>query len=215
MVNLHFNKGIKILCGILSILMVIYPVSAAAIDLTVTPSTIDFGTVLADGSQITVSGVIKAKSPRNIDLYVWAEGPFQNGTNKISLDPNFEYSINGSTYSVLGIDNTIKWVTNWYKPSQGGPDILDESYKLKVPTGTPSGNYTTTIYHVAVETGDPGPISTLTQESQSNLQNTHVTNSSNDTANNTNNITVYTNSNDSLLSKGNFLNALYVLINFL
>lgn len=214
MAKFDFNTGITILCGILSILMIISPASAA-IDLTVTPSTIDFGTVLADGSQVTVSGTITAKSPRNIDLYVWADGPFANGTNTISLDPNFQYSINGSAYSVLGIDHSIPLIANWYKPSWQRPDTLEEYYRLTVPAGTPPGNYTTTIYHVAVETSDPGPVGTLTQESQLNLQNTHVTNSSNNITNNTNNITTYTNINDSVLGKGNFLNALYILINFL
>lgn len=127
-------------------------------------STIYLLDLLADNQEYTWEGGADGEQVRHssnvaIDLYVRAAGDLQNGTNTISLS-NLKYADYGDNVAKTAFTTTYALVReNWAPPAQGSEAIIPVDLFLLVPFATPPGNYTTTIYHAAVETGGTAPSS--------------------------------------------------------
>lgn len=125
-------------------------------------STIYLLDLLADNQEYSWEGGASGEQVRHssnvaIDLYVRAAGDLTNGSNSISLS-NLKYADYGD--NVLKTAFTTSYVRvreNWSAPTQGNELTIPVDLYLLVPFATPPGNYTTTIYHAAVETGGTAP----------------------------------------------------------
>lgn len=127
-------------------------------------STIYLLDLLADNQEYSWEGESQGEQVRHssnvaIDLYVRAAGNLQNGTNTISLS-NLKYADYGGNVAKTAFTTNYTLVKeNWAAPSQGSESTIPVDLFLFVPFATPPGNYTTTIYHAAVETGGTAPTS--------------------------------------------------------
>jgi len=127
-------------------------------------STIYLLDLLADNQEYTWDGGSDGEQVRHssnvaIDLYVRASGHLANGTNTISLS-NLKYGDYDAGVSKTAFTTSYALVKeNWAPPSQGSEAVIPVDLYLLVPFATPPGNYTTTIYHAAVETGGTAPSS--------------------------------------------------------
>lgn len=133
---------------------IVEPMSARA-SVTVSPSTVNLGTLMPDGIEYSYPGVTKVTVTDwglifDTDLYVRASGDFVN-----TADPSSTIPLNNFKYDNLNTDSKTSFTTS---------DILINSwtyifylnntvsmnYYLTIPTFTRNGTYTVTItYSVA------------------------------------------------------------------
>ena len=129
--------------------------------LTVTPRSVNLGTVDADGVERIFTGATTARvrafnpSHSSGSLYVSASGDFINSANTSQIIPlnNFQFDCPGyvtkrpfTTTDQLVHHFTFSW---WYDH----PYIMN--YYLRVPPYTYPGNYSTTIIYTAISHADP------------------------------------------------------------
>lgn len=173
----------KKLFVLLFVFILILPVSAK-VDITVSPSTMNFGSTIPDGSTLTFNGTIDTKSNENIDVYTWASGDFTNGSNIIALNPNLVYKYN-NTGSFIPLSTTPTLViNNWLSDPSGHRPPMNINYQLTVPFGTEPGVYTTTIYTAAVSSGNLAQVSLNTTNNVTTMKES-TTNISNNSSNST------------------------------
>ena len=180
---------ILIILGI--ILSLSTPVFADNIGIYFANSTMNFGTVAADGSTYSISSTATISGNTNVDLYVRDSGDLTDTAGDIiPNNPNFQLRIQylprsiNSGYVTLSNVNQILW-RNWPKPNTGGGDIATETYLLTVPSATPIGTYQTTITFTVVTAGiTPTSASTVQMNGVTTYSINNTTNtSSNDTTN--------------------------------
>lgn len=113
-------------------------------------SDINFGDLIANNAQATITGneTVKDYSNVNIALSTYATGPLSNGTETISL-ANMLYSDYGASVPDTAFTTTPATVKTWATPDQATTPTVPVTYKITVPWNTKPGVYTTTIYHVA------------------------------------------------------------------
>ena len=125
-------------------------------------STIDLGALDADGLQTTFNGGASGEqlytySNVPIDVYTRASGDLASGSNTIALT-NFLYKDSTGTATQKAFTQTYAKIhEGWAAASQSGPNIDSVDLALTVPFGTASGNYTSTVYFSAVQTGQAAP----------------------------------------------------------
>ncbi len=193
----YFIMKILIVFGIVFSLLT--PAFADNIGISFTNSTMNFGTVVADGSTTSISSTIKLSGNTNVDLYVRTSSDFTDvAGDTIPNDPNFLIRIQyapdkiDSDYLVLNSIDQKLW-GNWPKPNPGGGDIATETYNLIVPPVTPEGTYNTTVIFTVVTAG------TIPNSASPVQMNNVITSSSNDTTNVSFDNTTSTTENDSNL----------------
>jgi hypothetical protein len=127
-------------------------------------STIYLLDLLADNQEYSWDGgasgeQVKHSSNVAIDLYVRAAGDLTNGSNTIPLS-NLKYADYGASVAKTAFTTSyVRVRENWPAPSQGNELTIPVDLYLLVPFATPPGNYTTTVYHAAVQTGGTAPTS--------------------------------------------------------
>lgn len=190
----------KKLCILLFVFVLILPVSAK-VDITVSPTAMDFGSTMPDGSTLTFNGTIDTKSNEIVDVYTWASGDFTNGSNIIALNPNFAYRYNNTgSFIPLSTSPTLV-INNWPSDPSGHRPPMSIDYQLTVPFGTEPGVYTTTVYTAAVSSGNLAPVSS-SAVSTANL----VNNSTNMTNNSLNSTSNASNNSNTLILPAIFIN---------
>jgi len=125
------------------------PMSARA-SVTVSPSTVNLGTVMPDGNLHSYPGITTVTVTDwglifNTDLYVRASGAFVNTADPSSTIPlsNFQYDnpTTGSRTSFTTSNTLVEsWTSFLYMQK-----TVSMNYHLTVPTFTANGTYTTTI----------------------------------------------------------------------
>ena len=131
---------------------VVQPMSWS-ISVDITPSTVNFGSLSADGNEHTYAGVTNVTVSAigfSADLYVSASGDLVKGTSNIPLN-NLKYSCSDAD-PVIGktpfsTSNTL--IDNYYYLIISSK-TYNMDYYLTIPAGTDSGKYNTTITYTAV-----------------------------------------------------------------
>jgi hypothetical protein len=193
---MKIHNKMKILIKITSIivifLMLVSPVAADSISVSVANPTMNFGTLAPDGTSTSISSTVSISSNVNVDFYARANGPLTDAAgDNIPNNPNFQFRIQYPTKSIdsgyVIFDGTNqKLVSNWPKPNTGGSDVATETYLLTVPSTVPFGNYSTTITFTVMTAGIAPASLAATQMSVVDNSTGNVTsNSSNSTGLNT------------------------------
>ena len=134
---------------------VVQPMSTS-VSVTVTPSSINLGTLMADGLENTYTGAAAVRV-RAYSLFgsgtltVRAAGDFTKGTDisKTIALSNFKYNCSGYvdktpfTTTDTEIDTYFSWILGSYD------NTYTMNYYITIPTGTDPGIYNTTIYYMA------------------------------------------------------------------
>ena len=196
---MKYRELLKITSIIVIFLMSISP-AAAWVSISVTNSTMNFGTVVADGTPVYTSSTISISGNENLDFYVRANGPLTDAAGDIiSNNPNFQFRVQHAQKSIDSGYVTLtnynqKVVNNWPKPNTGGADAATETYLLTVPPYTPVGNYTTTVIFTVISNGvtptdESMQVNDSANSSLNNINNSSSTINGLDTIENTVNIT--------------------------
>ena len=129
---------------------VVQPMSLS-ISVNVTPSSVNFGTLNADGNEhsYTNTDVTVTAIGFSTNLYIKASGDLSSGTNTIPLS-NLEYSCADSdpVISETGFTTTNTLIDS-YSYFLINSKTYNVYYYLTIPPGTDSGNYNTTITYTA------------------------------------------------------------------
>ncbi|AEG17766.1 hypothetical protein [Methanobacterium paludis] len=120
-------------------------------------STIDLGSLAADGLQTTYNGGVSGEqlytySNIPIDVYTRAASDLTSSTNTIALT-NFLYKGGSTSTATAFTTSYAKMYSNWAKAPQGSSNEADIDLSLTVPFGTNPGSYATTVYFSAVSAG--------------------------------------------------------------
>ncbi len=132
----------------------VQPMSARA-SVTVSPSTVNLGTLMPDGTEHSYPGVTTVSVTDwgfifDTNLYVRASGAFVNTADPSSTIPlsNFKYD-NPDTGSKTSFTTSSTLIRTWTSFLILNDDV-SLNYYLTIPTFTTNGSYTTTItYSVA------------------------------------------------------------------
>jgi hypothetical protein len=127
-------------------------------------STINLGTVIADGSVNSYAGGATGEqlytySNIPIDVYTKANTDLtQTGaTPDTILLSNFQYYNNATSSLTPFTTSYVKTISNWAKAPKNGFLGTGVNLQLTVPVGTQPGNYNNTIYFSAVTVGGGAP----------------------------------------------------------
>lgn len=131
------------------------PMSARA-SVTVSPSTVNLGTLMPDGTEHSYPGITTVTVTDyglifDTNLYVRANGAFVNTADPTSIIPlsNFQYD-NPNTRSKTSFTTSTTRIKLWEDSFIYLRDTVSMNYYLTIPTYTRNGTYTTTIiYSVA------------------------------------------------------------------
>lgn len=122
------------------------------VSVTETPSTINFGSLMADGVEhtyINATNVTVSAVGITASLYVSASGDFKSGSNSIPLS-NFKYtSPDSSSTTTKKSFTTSNELVGTYAYLLVGSKTYHMNYFLTIPEGTEPGTYTTKITYTA------------------------------------------------------------------
>ncbi len=122
------------------------------VSVTETPSTINFGSLVADGVEhtyINATNVTVSAVGITADLYVSASDDFKSGSNSIPLS-NFKYTSLDSSYTTTKKSfTTSNELVGTYAYLLVGSKTYHMNYFLTIPEGTEPGTYTTKITYTA------------------------------------------------------------------